>query len=341
MVWIRLIVILCLMALAPILSGRNLYRSGQKYLKQKQYVKAKNAFYRYYKRRPKSFKAPYALYHYTQLLVNGNRVIQSLKTIAKKYPNFPELDGVFDQLASLYYIMGDYDKSYYYYKSILKRFSKSPYREKASYYIVNISLVQKDYLKVESLAKSFMPTLRKGIYHKRIILSVGRAYFMNQKYKKALSLYKRFMKHYPRTEFAPRVLYRMAQCYAKLNKSRKSRQYFNWLVNRYPYSLEKEYAKNKLRYRSNRSKSHKSHQTQYPSKKGYILQIGVFSTRQNAFKLKNKVEDLGHSSYIITYKSKGRTYFKTIAGPFKTKKKALMSSKTLARKGIKNILVRK
>ncbi len=339
MIWMRLIVVLCLMALAPVLSGKNLYKSGQKYLKQNRFKKAKNAFYRYYKRRPNSFKAPYALYHYTQLLVNGNKVIQSLKMIAKKYPNFPELDGVLDQLASLYYIMGDYDKSYFYYKQILKRFTRSPYRDKAGYYMIKILLLQKDYPKVVSMAKSFLPALRKGIYHKGIILSVGRAYFMDQEYKKALSLYKKFMKHYPRTKFTPRVLYRMAQCYTKLNKSQRSRQYLNRLVHNYPHSLEKEYAKNKLNYRPNRSKSHKYRQTQYQSRKGYILQIGVFSAHQNALKLKNKVEDLGQPSYIMTYKSKGRTYFKTIAGPFKTKKKALMSSRALTRKGIKNILV--
>ncbi len=331
--------IILLFACTPIVFA-NQFNLAKNYYKNGDIHKAKINFYQYYQRNPHSYKAPFALYYYARLQNDFNYVLRLLNTINAKYPNFPLLDKVLDELASLYFLTNDYRQSYNHYKELFQRFNKSKLKGKACFYMAHILIINNQSSRARSFLLSFYNDFSNDIYYSHLLYLIGKTYQLEKNYKNAIAYYQQIKIHIPYSAVKPAALYQLGLCYLKLNKRNISYQHFIAIIKSYPKSLYSNFAKRLLKQHFSRSsyKSIPSVPTLSKYSKGYFLQAGVFANKNNAFKLKQKINQLGFNSYVITVKSNRKKLFKTMVGNFKTRKEAADVLKYLSLNGVKTIL---
>ncbi len=310
----------------------NLYNKGKKYYKNGNTTKAKKAFYDYYKKHPRSYNAPFALYLYAKLKSDPNNIINLLYTIRNNYPNFPKLDKLLEELADLYYLKNDYNKSYKLYKELFKRFHKSSARPKAAYYLAKILILNKKYKK----ARNFLMAIsNKAKNFNQIVFLIAQSYQYEKNFYKAIKYYNKIK---PRnTNLKTKVLYNLGLCYLKLKLLNKSYGYFVLIIKKYPNSFETTAVKKllkKLFFKNNNGYKLKS------LSNIYYLQIGVFSNKNYAINIKNRISKLTNNCFLLTKTTFTKTTYKVIVGFFQTKKKAYKLKSYLTKKG-SNALVKK
>ena len=321
---------------------KNLYNDGEKYLNDGDIERAKTAFYTYYSMNPRSYKAPFALYKYIKLNTNLNNSIKFLELIYQKYPNFQQLDHVLDQLASIYYMLERYKESYYYYKELFNRFTKSNLQGKACYYICKILIINKQYESARSFIKRVHLKLKGDLYYYNLLFLVGESYYFEKQYENAISFHKKISKLYNQSEVVPSTLLQLGYCNWEINKPLNSYQHMKLLLNKYPNSFESDYAKEYInkRFTHKENKVEKEQKSFTINSNGYLIQLGAYSTKTNAEKVKFKVKNLGFVCKIKTSVNHGKMLYKPILGTFKTKNEAVKIAKLISKRGLKAIIIK-
>lgn len=345
-IMIRQIIYLAILLISiPISSFGNQYQDGRYYYKIGQIEKAKKAFYQHYINYPNSYYAPYSLYYYTKTLSNTNNIVQNLTRIKNQYPNFVHLDKILDELATLFFLEKNYQKSFDTYSELFNKFTKSQYRGKACFYIGKILMLKKQFETANSFLLNHYKLFNKNRYFTGLLYLIGVTIQMQNDYNSALQYYQQIIRGYPYSEHKASAYYQSGICYFQLNQGEKGYQQLRTVLSQYPNSLEGELAK---LYLNNNFKSFDNLNLQNyhkPSptldKSQYFLQAGAYSNRKNALNLKDKITRLGFHSFIIITLSNGKTYHKLLIGGFESKSKALQASKYLTTKKINSFLIRK
>jgi cell division protein FtsN len=116
--------------------------------------------------------------------------------------------------------------------------------------------------------------------------------------EEATKIYNEIYTKYPKSEYAQHALYKLYQYYSIIDNNKKARDKYNQLLKLYPKS--KYLAKEK-----NSS-----------IKKFYYIQIGAFSSDENAKNFSDNIAQLGYKPNIVAKTNDDRTLFLVTIGKF-------------------------
>ncbi|MCX7984597.1 MAG: SPOR domain-containing protein [Bacteroidetes bacterium] len=154
----------------------------------------------------------------------------------------------------------------------------------------------------------------------------------------AAKIYQTIVDNFPRSEWADDALYRLYQYYYSIGLYKTADQKLQQLKQEYPFSayatdqpsiadnhlvlsreknqsLDKQ-SSNVVRRERDSSQELKISPSRYPA--GFTVQVGAFSTLQNAEELKSRFEQEGYSCYIFSLLTNGRKLHKVWIGEYKT-----------------------
>jgi len=284
--------------------------------------------------------APDQLYHQAKRLGSVKKTLWSLKEILSRYPGFRHEDRVLDDIASIYYIIGDYRNSYRYFYRLFKAKPHSSLWDKSIYYMCKILMKKKRYDKARELVKSNISSVRNRAYGPRLLHLVGQSFYLEKEYPRSVRFYQKMLREMPGNNIQPVIYFHLGNGYRKMGNQEMAHRSYNKLIKRFPGSIESGYARNILKKApSEQGKAIRpsSYQPVHKGKK-YYLQLGYFSKQRNAQKLSIKVKDLGINCRVISRSSRGKKRYLLVAGPYESEKRVRRHSQKLSDKGIRSII---
>lgn len=137
----------------------------------------------------------------------------------------------------------------------------------------------------------------------------------------AAKMYQNIVDNFPRSEWADDALYRLFQYYYSIGLYKTAEQKLGQLKIQYPFSA---YASEEMPSAEQKAAPEekappvkpKGNVQKYAT--GFTIQVGAFSTLQNAEDLKAKFEKEGYASNIFTIITNGKKLHKVWVGEFQT-----------------------
>jgi tetratricopeptide (TPR) repeat protein len=137
----------------------------------------------------------------------------------------------------------------------------------------------------------------------------------------AVKLYQNIVDNFPKSEWADDALYKLYQYYYSIGLYKTAEQKLTQLKEEYPfsaYAAEKDSAMEEKQATKEKPAVMKSKGTVPKFATNFTVQVGAFSTLQNAGELKSKFEKEGYQSNIFTIVSHGKKLHKVWVGEFQT-----------------------
>ena len=137
----------------------------------------------------------------------------------------------------------------------------------------------------------------------------------------AAKMFQNIVDNFPRSEWADDALYRLYQYYYAIGLYKTAEQKLMQLKEQYPFSA---YASEEMPTGGQKTVTEDKPATAKPRGKvqkyatGFTIQVGAFSTLQNAEDLKTKFEREGYSANIFTKEMNGTKLYKVWVGEFQT-----------------------
>jgi tetratricopeptide (TPR) repeat protein len=132
----------------------------------------------------------------------------------------------------------------------------------------------------------------------KIYIGIADGYFMQQEYDKAINIYKQLLdKKEPDYEAA--LLFKLGKAYQKDSKWTQSKYYFDQLQTKYPQSFEQEIIEKSS-----------------VGDNFFTIQVGCFSSQENAEKLSNDLKLKGYDVYVTPFQSNGSNLYRVRVGEF-------------------------
>ncbi|MBU0650664.1 SPOR domain-containing protein, partial [bacterium] len=267
-------------------------------------------------------------YLYDSVYVNRdfNVVIDSLKNIIQKYPNTIFAQKAHFDIIRQYYISSDYKSVISESEYFLNSYTNSEFIDDV-YYFLGLSymgLYDKDnaFLCFDKIIYEIGETSDKYSY---ALMSKGDMYFKLSNYNEALRFYNKALECKTNFSILSALNYKLGLCHQKLGNWNNAKEQFNIVVERYPLSNEVvlvENALNKLNVYS------------------FSVQVGSFSSQDNAYKLKKRLENKGYVSYVVDPKIIGDKLYRVKVGQFDARQDAIdMQRKLKAHEGLSGRIV--
>ncbi|UCC95950.1 MAG: SPOR domain-containing protein [Candidatus Omnitrophota bacterium] len=155
-------------------------------------------------------------------------------------------------------------------------------------------------------ARSYFHKLTKRFpyspFYEQTLVKVADTYFLAGDYSKAENLYREMEAKGSSFNYLPLVYLRLAQVASKEGRWQEKRKYLNLIKRKYPETCEMRYV-------------------DVLSSLGdfFTIQVGAFSKRANASRLKRELEEKGYSAYLIEERKKGYALYKVRIGKYKEK----------------------
>ena len=137
----------------------------------------------------------------------------------------------------------------------------------------------------------------------------------------AAKLYQNIVDNFPKSEWADDALYKLYQYYYSIGLYKTADQKLTQLKEEYPfstYATEKNLVAEEKPTVKEKPADVKPKGTVQKYATNFTIQVGAFSTLQNAGELKAKFEKEGYSSNIFTIVSHGKKLHKVWVGEFQT-----------------------
>jgi tetratricopeptide (TPR) repeat protein len=153
----------------------------------------------------------------------------------------------------------------------------------------------------------------------------------------AAKIYQNIVDNFPRSEWADDALYRLYQYYYSVGLYKTADQKLDQLKRDYPFSA---YAADETVAKQQRTPARTQEQPAVIKRQGtvekyatsFTVQVGAFSTLQNAEELKTRFEREGYVSNIFTIVKDGAKLHKVWVGEFQTQEEAKRFSGELKKK---------
>jgi hypothetical protein len=137
----------------------------------------------------------------------------------------------------------------------------------------------------------------------------------------ASKMFQNIVDNFPRSEWADDALYRLYQYYYSIGLYKTADQKLTQLKTQYPFSAyasEEQPAVEQKTVVEEKAPPVKPKGSVQKYATGFTIQVGAFSTLQNAEDLKTKFEREGYSSNIFTIVTNGKKLHKVWVGEFQT-----------------------
>ncbi len=263
--------------------------------------------------------------------------------------------GIFTPLYALnldnlrvYFLRGDYKTCISEGEKILALATSSKDLEEL-YYILGLSYLKDgNYLRASDIFEIILKEYRNGRFKEEAKLGLGDSCFARRDYQKAESIYLEILKSQPRSKLKPAVYYRLSQLGKRTANSQKELEYLAKLKSEFPRSPEvlsnKEFlpgngnipvilnapapaVKPDLNTSAPVAKS--AEPVEEIISGGYSVQVGAFSSLDNARSLTLKLRAQGYSSYIAKAVSVNKDIYKVRVGGFSSNQEAQDAEKKL------------
>ncbi len=230
-----------------IYANKSLYEKGLYLLRNGNKEEAKEIFKDIFTQSPNNYYAPYSMYKYAQLIETVDDVIYYLGLIGEKYPNFDNLDSVYNDLGTIHFLMKDYKKSKKSFYKVYKNFPQSELTIRAMYYIGKCFFKEGDYDKALRWYDALYRSYPKDYYASLSLFEIGYLYEGNKDFDKALVYYTKMREEYPGSDAISKALYRQALIYGGVKKEKeKAYQLMALILVEYPKSFEADFVKRRL-----------------------------------------------------------------------------------------------
>lgn len=152
-------------------------------------------------------------------------------------------------------------------------------------------------------------------------LSRGDCLFLDQDYGQAIGEYHKVLDGYRDSEAFPLALSGLVRCYSRLDDSEKALLYYNLLKERFPLSVESvEMFLRELEYRGEAEEESRAEEVAGVK---YTVQLGVFGVEENAARLRSRLEKQGYRVRIRSKIIGGKKYSVVQIGSFTSYQEAL------------------
>jgi tetratricopeptide (TPR) repeat protein len=159
----------------------------------------------------------------------------------------------------------------------------------------------------------------------------------------AAKLFQNIIDNFPKSEWGDDALYKLYQYYYSIGLYKTADQKLTQLKEEYPfsaYAAEQNLVVEKKPTVKEKPTVVKPKGTVQKFSTNFTVQVGAFSTLQNAGELKSKFEKEGFSSNIFTIVSQGKKLHKVWVGEFQTYNEAKQFTKEIKSKfNLKSIVV--
>jgi cell division septation protein DedD len=164
---------------------------------------------------------------------------------------------------------------------------------------------------------------------------LGDVYFIQGDFAKAENCYAELLD----TKLKPAVLFRLSEIYQKKGDDAKSKEYLAKLKDEYPASLEAKVNKG-LSVMLQRPPAEESSVSEERSSfeeaagtKVYSVQVGFFSSKENALNFKEKLAKKDFPAYVEEVEAEGKLSYRVKVGKLGSLREALELQKQLSQAG--------
>jgi tetratricopeptide (TPR) repeat protein len=213
------------------------------------------------------------------------------------------------------------------------------------YYILGLSYLKEgNFLRASDIFEIVLNEYRDSKFKDEAALGLGDSYFMKGDYSRALSIYRKLLKDRPRTKLKPAVYYRLSEIGKRTGDRQNQQFYQEKLKKEFPLSPEalsdKEFLpgsrnvyvpaeprREAVNLPAGKPVNAPENIIPAPEVKpasreqdlisgGYSVQVGAFSSPENARKLTSKLKSQGFPSYISVAESLNKKIYKVRVGGF-------------------------
>jgi len=168
-----------------------------------------------------------------------------------------------------------------------------------------------DYEQARNVFKKAVPRAR-GRLSTEVYMGIADSYFMERDYERAINIYGQLLKKKVSRDYLAMLYFKQGKAYQKMSKWAQSKYYFDKLADEFPRSLEAALVK-KTSVGGN----------------FFTIQVGCFSSKQNAQKLQDDLTSKGYDVYITPFQSGGRKLYRVRVGEFVSRVAAEHTEKKL------------
>lgn len=218
--------------------------------------------------------------------------------------------------ARLYFLNGDYGACINEGEKILAAAGNSKDLDRL-YYLLGFSYLKEgNYLRSSDIFEIILKEFKKSSFREEAKLGLGDAYFLRGDYNKAAGYYKDLLNDNPRTRFAGTLYYRLSQCAFKTGDISAGQEYLSRLKKEFPLNPETIASKDLA-----------------AGVNYYTVQVGAFSSRQNALNLESKLIQQKYPAYIEESSFRGQPSYRVRIGKFASRQEALNLAERISREG--------
>ncbi len=250
---VKLITILVILLVLTMVSynglhaDKDLYNKGIGAMHRGDTETAKSIFKKIFTETPDNYYAPYAMYQYARLLVDVDDVLNYLKKIINEYKDFNNLDIVYNDIGTIYFLREDYDLSKRYFYHLYKNFPKNPLSVRGMFYVgkcfFNLDEDEKALKWYNALYRSFPD----NHYAPMALFEIGFLYEKRMDYDRSLMLYDKVLDEYPESDAISKTLYRQALIYGAIKKElEKAYGIMALILVEYSGSFEADFVRKRL-----------------------------------------------------------------------------------------------
>ena len=192
--------------------------------------------------------------------------------------------------------------------------NSSPDRDEL-YYIMGLSYMQEsDYLRARDMFEFVIDEYLTSRHFQDARLGIADISYLEGDYSKASRLYRDLLRASPRRDLLPGVYSRLSLSLSKQGEIEEAQEYASRLKNDYPDSFESAQGEH-----------------QFSAGSYYCVQVGAFSDRNNAIRLKDKLLNQGYSAYVEEFADDEAITHRVRAGKLKSRQEAISLQDRLIR----------
>jgi tetratricopeptide (TPR) repeat protein len=228
------------------------------------------------------------------------------------------------------YLSGDYKTSISDGEKILLTSVNHTGFDELYYYLGLSYLKESNFVRSEDMFGRILSEFKNSKFTNQAKLALGDTYFLQGDFSKAEGYYKELLGS-ANAGLKPSVLYRLNQLMLKNGNSAKAKEYLEKLKQDYPFSLEA-----KLNKEVNIALKQPEPETvpaDSPSGTVYSVQVGFFSSKENALNLSEELAKKDFPAYLEEEAASDKTSYRVKIGKFKTQQEAEELGKKLSQAG--------
>lgn len=354
----------------PLPPANELFRKAQDAFKEKRFKESKDLLLILVAKQPLEEFAPKAKLMLAGLEQDFQSSLDKFRLLATEYVGKPEGEEALKSMGNRYYAADKYAEAAGAYGEFLEKYPKSPFVPEVRFFLGSALMAQGEN---DAAVKQFEKVVKdapESSWAPKCLLGAGTAAMKKKDPDKARKIFLRILDQYPLYEESNLVYFRLAQAFEDLKKMKEAHASYATLVTRYPKALETEGARERMKILEVADPTLKpvaelkapepvspeeepsgtpppvvtvkEPVSPKPAPKGvaparlkpFHVQVGVFTQKANAVKLRDKCRKAGYAVSLVTSQTGDMPYpyYKVRIGSYADKAAAQKAAAGIAKK---------